>query len=94
MEEQHPDWKQSLHDSASHHRSEVEAAQQCGCFYCLNRFHPSSIKEWCDPYVRKDPSVGRTALCPKCGIDAVVVWDIKDESFKEKLKSMRDYWFD
>ena len=36
-----------------------------GCYGCVNFFKASDITEWIDN--------GQTALCPICGIDAVVV---------------------
>ena len=44
-------------------RSEV-----CGCFYCRKTFGPEQITEWVDFH----DGVGTTALCPRCGIDAVI----------------------
>ncbi len=54
---------------------------KCGCFYCLGVYNSLDIKRWVDN--------GRTALCPKCGIDAVLAYE-KDEVF---LKQMHDRWF-
>jgi hypothetical protein len=53
----------------THHRPTVLAADVCGCFYCLFMFPPSDIANWIDLDER---GVGQTALCPRCGIDAVV----------------------
>lgn len=51
------------------HRRNVLSADVCGCFYCLRMFPPSTITEWVD---LDADGVGQTALCPRCGIDAVV----------------------
>jgi hypothetical protein len=51
------------------HRRTVLAADLCGCFYCLATFVPSDIVEWVDT---DDQGVGQTALCPRCGVDAVI----------------------
>ena len=41
----------------------------CGCFYCCEIYSPSEIKEW----VKEKNAVDAvTAVCPKCGIDAVL----------------------
>ncbi len=37
---------------------------RCQCFYCLETFHAEQVTRWIDD--------GQTALCPKCGIDAVL----------------------
>ena len=42
----------------------IRFSSKCGCYHCLATFKPSKIKEWVDD--------GSTALCPECGIDAVV----------------------
>jgi hypothetical protein len=36
----------------------------CRCFYCLRGFSTEQISRWTDD--------GNTALCPHCGIDAVL----------------------
>ncbi len=52
------------HKHASKHRVEVEASGRCGCFFCFKTFPPSLIKSWVD--------ADQTALCPSCGVDAVL----------------------
>jgi hypothetical protein len=49
---------------ASRHRAELEASTRCGCFFCFRTFPPMSIKAWTD--------AKQTALCPECGVDAVI----------------------
>jgi len=73
------------HKRSIHHRPEIEASAKCGCFYCLEIFEPSAIREWVDDY--------DTALCPHCSIDSVI-GDASgypiDVGF---LKQMQDHWF-
>lgn len=45
-------------------RDAVLAAQSCGCYFCLNTFATSAVTEWEDN--------GQTAICPHCGIDAIL----------------------
>jgi len=52
------------HQHASQHRGELEASTRCGCFFCFRTFSPVSIKAWID--------ASQTALCPGCGVDAVI----------------------
>lgn len=54
----------TAHVHASKHRAEVEASERCGCFFCFRTFAPASIKAWID--------ANQTALCPACGMDAVL----------------------
>ena len=49
---------------ASKHRVELEASDQCGCYFCFRIFKTATIKLWID--------ADQTALCPHCGIDSVV----------------------
>jgi hypothetical protein len=49
---------------ASRHRGELEASTRCACFFCFRAFAPSEIKAWIDG--------DTTALCPGCGVDAVL----------------------
>lgn len=52
------------HEWASLHRDDVAESEICGCFECLSLFGPHEIKQWID--------LGRTALCPRCGVDTVI----------------------
>ena len=49
---------------AQAHRTELLASQTCGCFFCFRQFPASDIKKWIDG--------NQTALCPRCGIDAIL----------------------
>ncbi|MEP6864202.1 MAG: cytoplasmic protein [Deltaproteobacteria bacterium] len=49
---------------ASKHRVELDNSALCGCFFCFRTFATADIKAWIDG--------AQTALCPKCGIDAVI----------------------
>lgn len=73
------------HKHAGRHRAEVMASQLCGCFYCLAIFHPSEIDEWVDG--------NQTALCPHCGIDAILGDQAGYELNKNFLRKMHQYWF-
>lgn len=73
----------STHFDCSLHRALVEKSKLIACFHCLRRFPPSEITEWIDG--------SETALCPYCGIDAVLP-DSVDLS-DELLDAMYDYWF-
>ena len=60
---------QLTHKFCSFHRDAVERSTLCGCFHCLQTFAPSEIVEWWDDGPGLRPA---TALCPRCGIDAVL----------------------
>jgi hypothetical protein len=80
------DWIIATHKQSIRHRSEVEASDVCGCFFCSEIFFPSEIEQWTDNR--------QTALCPKCSIDSVIGdksgFPISDANF---LKSMNHHWF-
>jgi len=87
----------AAHARASEHRAEIEASTVCGCFYCLATFEPSDIGEWVD--APKDPVTGaptgegETALCPHCGIDAVLGSQSGFPITPEFLTAMHGHWF-
>lgn len=49
---------------ASRHRAELEGSTRCACFFCFRSFATADIKAWID--------ADSTALCPGCGVDAVL----------------------
>ncbi|PCK83081.1 cytoplasmic protein [Rhizobium sophoriradicis] len=74
------------HKHSARHRQDIETSGRCGCFYCCAVFEPSEIEEWVD--------ADTTALCPRCGIDAV----LGDASglpvtAKDFLTRMKSRWF-
>lgn len=74
------------HRHSIHHRSEIEASEVCGCFHCLEAYPPSAITEWTD-------KGADTALCPRCGIDAVIGSASGAELDAQFLKLMHQHWF-
>ena len=51
----------------SHNRRALASSEIAACVYCLTEFSPNKIIEWID-----GEPLGVTALCPLCGVDAVV----------------------
>ena len=70
---------------AFHNKSEISLCQECGCYHCLKVFPKEEIKEWTDN--------SKTALCPHCGIDAVLP-NTAYALTKEVLAPIHDYWFE
>ena len=54
----------NAHRHSYENQLEIEASRLCVCFYCCRQFPSSSVLNWCDNE--------NTALCPNCGIDAVI----------------------
>jgi hypothetical protein len=77
------------HRHCGQHRDEILASSECGCFYCCAIFPTSEIEEWVDDW----DGIGQTAICPRCGIDAVIGSESGypiDISF---LTEMKQHWF-
>lgn len=69
------------HKESSRHRDAIFQAGVASCFYCFWNIGPNQIQEWVDN--------GTTAICPFCGIDAVLPGNY-DVLFLEEMKR---YWF-
>jgi hypothetical protein len=89
--ESFPPHIRAAHDRSSNHRAEVLASDVCACFSCLETFSPEAISEWVD--TPTDEGEGETALCPMCGIDAVLGSSSGLPIDGDFLKEMQLYWF-
>lgn len=72
------------HKHCYDNRKEIAKSEKAGCFYCHRIFDAKDVKEWI--------SGEETALCPYCGIDAVI-GDICQSITAEFLEAMYEYWF-
>lgn len=76
------------HCHSMNNQKEIEESSLCGCFYCLNVYPPTDIKEWVD-----DIGDGQTAICPHCLVDSVIGdksgYPVTDKAF---LEAMKDRW--
>lgn len=52
------------------HRKRLLASEVAVCYFCFTEFPPDSISNWCD-----GENQDQTAICPHCGVDAVVGFD-------------------
>ncbi len=73
------------HKHAADHREEILQSDVCGCFYCRSTFPPTVIREWWDH--------GTTAVCPHCGIDAVIGSASGFPITERFLTTMHRHWF-
>ena len=73
------------HELCTCHRDALTYADKCGCFYCKRIYDPRKITEWVDD--------GKTALCPYCGIDAVIPDTEEYPLTTAFLKKMHQKWF-
>lgn len=77
---------EKAHEHSRKHVDELLVSSLCGCFYCCRIYIPIEIKKWIDG--------GATAMCPYCGIDAVIGSVSGYPIEEEFLLEMKWYWFD
>jgi hypothetical protein len=79
-----------VHAHATRNRAELLAGELCGCYHCLRLFSPEALGEddWCD---ERDGEP--TALCPYCGVDAVIGSGSGMELTGEALARLHSVWF-
>lgn len=75
----------AAHKCSSHHRLQIVSSTLCGCFSCLTTFPAAEIEEWTDGV--------DTAICPICGIDAVLGEASGFPITKDFLSDMCLEWF-
>lgn len=75
----------AAHKHSSNNVEEVKSSTICGCFYCRKVYSPVEIKEYIDN--------GQTALCPYCGVDAVIGNASGYEVTDAFLTDMFNKWF-
>lgn len=73
------------HRHSAHHREAIEKSILCGCFFCIRTFLPIEITDWVDD--------DDTALCPYCGIDAVLGSECGYFIDDDFLQRMQARWF-
>ncbi|MBE6654147.1 MAG: cytoplasmic protein [Ruminococcaceae bacterium] len=76
--------QEQAHKYSSNHKEQLLHDNVCGCFHCLNIFSPEKITNWLGE---------KTAVCPYCGIDAVIGESSGSPITKEFLEKMKKYWF-
>lgn len=89
MAEAHDSDLVAAHAHSSGHADELKQCELAGCFYCCSTFPPGEIREWI-----KESRGGETAICPRCGIDAVIGSAAGFQLTPAFLTRMKEYWFD
>ncbi len=74
------------HKLCEANRPLILKSETCGCFHCVSILSSKSIMKW-------DES-GQSALCPKCGVDALIPGDAGYHVTEAFLKRMRRTWFE
>jgi hypothetical protein len=78
------------YEHSTQHSAELLASDVCGCFHCLGIFPPMFITHWVD---KDEDGVGQTALCPHCGMDAVLGSASGFTITDALLQEMHGHWF-
>ena len=86
---------ESVYKFSARNRELLAQSEGAGCFHCRAVFSPSEIKDWVDG--RQDDTgdldEGVTALCPHCGIDAVLPSAAPIRLNQVLLAEMHDHFF-
>jgi hypothetical protein len=77
-----------IHGECGWHEKPILRSKLCGCFHCLSIFPPSEIADWVDELKDCPRGPGKTAMCPKCDIDAVLPENEIYKITKELLENM------
>ena len=75
-----------LHAYTLSNWNEIAKSEKCGCFYCFRIFEKNEISSYIND------KNGKTAVCPYCGVDAVLP-DSKAALSEELLNDMHKTWF-
>ncbi len=81
-----------IHYECGWHEEAIKVSKLCGCFGCRRIFLSSEIEEWIDESKDCPRGPGRTAVCPKCGIDTVLPESKQYEITAELLCAMNKEW--
>lgn len=79
------------HSFSNNHMAHLKLDSICGCFHCEKIFHPAEITDW----IMADNDCDRlgTAICPYCGVDAVIGESSGFPITGEFLNIMSHHWF-
>ncbi len=72
------------HIASAKNKEQVKESTVCGCFRCLSVFPASEVERFLSD---------GTAICPHCGVDAVLGEKSGFPITKEFLEHMKTVWF-
>lgn len=85
------------HTHTTNNRSELEASRLCGCCSCLAIFPTEEIVAWSGLDITNfdspDTASGETALCPRCGSEALIGDRAGFAINPDFLNRMNQAWF-
>lgn len=59
----------------------IKRGMVCGCYYCMKVYDGGEVVTFIDD--------GKTAVCPYCGVDAV----LPNQGDVSALRAVSEYWF-
>ena len=87
----------AAHRHTSNNRAELEASASCGCCSCLEVFPTTEIIAWTgldlSNFNDPDAASGETALCPRCGSEALIGDKAGFQITPDFLNRMNQAWF-
>ena len=76
---------EKLHTYCTNNRDLVARANRCYCVYCKADMDRREIVDFLE--------LENTAVCPKCGVDAVLPDSIDETISRSLLQELHEYWF-
>ena len=76
---------EKLHAYASNNKELIKESEYCYCFYCKKQFESKEVVKYLEGE--------NTALCPHCGIDAIIPNNVDEPIDNELIEGMNKYWF-
>ena len=74
-----------LYAYSSNNKDMIAISDKCYCFYCRESFESGEVTDFSDG--------GKSALCPRCGIDSVIPDSIDEDIDENVISKMNEYWF-
>ena len=81
-----------IHNYSGWHEESVKNSNRCGCFSCLTMFPSSEVLDWITEPENCPRGPGKTAICPKCGVDTVLPESEHYHLDIDLLKKMNQKW--
>lgn len=79
-----------LHKYCTFNKELIKKSKKCYCFYCKSTI---DVEDMLKPTVQYIDG-GKTALCPKCGIDSIIPDATGEEITDKVIDEMYEYWFE
>ena len=85
------------HRHTTNNRAELEASRLCGCCSCVAVFPIEEVSAWTgldmDNFANPDAASAETALCPRCGSEALIGDKAGFPLNPDFLNRMNQAWF-